>query len=97
MMMMCSGSGSATPLTRLYHLPRRAFYLPPISRTIRLQNDALRPENLTARNYSSSALPFDRSPPPIDHDLIDDKIETYVNDADEEALSAVENGVAVGA
>ncbi|WMV12430.1 hypothetical protein MTR67_005815 [Solanum verrucosum] len=56
-------------------------------------------------SFSSAALPFDLSPPPIDHDLLDTMtiagakvsedgvIGTFNND--EEALDAVENGVAV--
>ncbi|KAH0768292.1 hypothetical protein KY285_004163 [Solanum tuberosum] len=56
-------------------------------------------------SFSSAALPFDLSPPPIDHDLLDTMtiagakvsedgvIGTFDND--EEALDAVENGVAV--
>ncbi|KAK4339919.1 hypothetical protein RND71_041381 [Anisodus tanguticus] len=64
------------------------------------------PVKITRRlSLSSSALPFDLSPPPIDHDLLDTMavagakvsedgvIGTFDND--EEALDAAENGVAV--
>lgn len=54
--------------------------------------------------FSITALPFDLSPPPIDHDLLDTlavaganlsgsrTVETFHND--DEALDAVDNGVA---
>ncbi|XP_031127900.1 putative transferase At1g60990, chloroplastic [Ipomoea triloba] len=95
---------SVLPGVTAFHAHRRSSFLSPSSHSFRLQNNAFRPEIWT-RNFSTAALPFDLSPPPIDHDLIDtmkvagakvledDIIETYGND--DEALSAAENGVAV--
>nr|GMC83628.1 putative transferase At1g60990, chloroplastic isoform X2 [Ipomoea batatas] len=60
---------SLLPGVNAFHFPRRSFFVSPSSHSFRLQNDAFRPENWT-RNYSTAALPFDLSPPPIDHDLI---------------------------
>ncbi|XP_058191788.1 putative transferase At1g60990, chloroplastic [Rhododendron vialii] len=105
----------STPLCRPLHPPpppptpplrppsKLLWASPPILSHRRSPNGASWIQNLS--HTPPSALPFDLSPPPIDHDLLDTVtgfgaklsedgiVETFDNDDD--ALDAVENGVVV--
>ncbi|CAK9151146.1 unnamed protein product [Ilex paraguariensis] len=84
---------------------RRCSISPSTFTSHQYQNAAFRTRNLSLPSTTSDALPFDLSPPPIDHDLLDTLtvagakasedgiIKTFDND--EKALDAVDNAVVV--
>ncbi|KAK3011326.1 hypothetical protein RJ639_011713 [Escallonia herrerae] len=106
-MMSCTSSTASHWRAALPHNRRRSPSFPPASlASHQAQNAAFRKlKQSSTASASASALPFDLSPPPIDHDLLetatvegakvseDGIVETYHND--DEALDAAKNGVAV--